>query len=388
MIKTIRKYTLTMFLVIAMVACDLSPLTKIGVFAQETQNSITDPTIDGAEVYASIKKNRILNKKADNNSIEDSTTGEGVSIESILSEPGDGENDNELIIQEINNSGEKNNDDVLSESELQKNMSAFLASVKMVSYEIQDNDIQLQKEVDDENNNNDTNEKVLVENYSEESQNVDTAESKSISSLSNDNEELSGECGDSIKWLLDVDTNVLEITGIGAIDDYSESPWSTYNNKINLIKISEGITSIGSYAFSDLSNVTEIELPNSIEKIGYKAFAYCESLSQINIPLNWVECPTASTSGTIDSDNCGHIFEGCKELTNIEVPEGIEELPAYAFNACNYIENVILPESLTNVTHHAFFNCTALTKIELPVGISFIGKSAFCYCDSLREVTM
>lgn len=62
----------------------------------------------------------------------------------------------------------------------------------------------------------------------------------------------SGTCGENIIWTFNETTGTLEITGSGAISDYSnvsELPWYTYNSKIKYVVLSEGLTRIGDAAF-------------------------------------------------------------------------------------------------------------------------------------------
>ena len=94
----------------------------------------------------------------------------------------------------------------------------------------------------------------------------------------------SGDCGDNgdnVKWTLDTETGHLEISGNGDMNDYFDNvvPW--YNYTITSCTISNGVTSIGAYAFYGRYNLTSIEIPNSVTSIGNGAFSGC-----IYSPLN------------------------------------------------------------------------------------------------------
>lgn len=161
-----------------------------------------------------------------------------------------------------------------------------------------------------------------------------------------------------------------------------------YCENLASVELPEGITELALYAFYECKSLTSVKLPDSIEKLGYQVFADCTGLTEINIPLNWKECPTSATDGTINADYCSHIFEGCKNLTTVNVPDGMTELPSYAFAGCNYLKNVNLPTTLTTISNQAFYECERLTSIEIPENVLTIEKSAFCYCDDLTEITM
>lgn len=68
-------------------------------------------------------------------------------------------------------------------------------------------------------------------------------------------EEKSGFCGaeeNTVSWSLD-ENGVLEIAGQGAMNEWQnaeEVPWNGYRDQITEVRIEEGVTSIGAYAFA------------------------------------------------------------------------------------------------------------------------------------------
>lgn len=79
------------------------------------------------------------------------------------------------------------------------------------------------------------------------------------------------------------------IFGDGDMSEYTPRAWSeqlksmSYGWKIPIRKVTveEGITSISAGIFSGCNKLDYVCLPHSIEKIGIKAFAYCDALSSI-----------------------------------------------------------------------------------------------------------
>jgi len=199
-----------------------------------------------------------------------------------------------------------------------------------------------------------------------------------------------GTCGEELVWKYVEEIGLLQIDGAGDMDDYvdpSAVPWSAFQNEIREIVIADGVTSIGMYAFSDLTALEKVSITDDITSIGFRAFYNCISLTDINIPTGWMDCPT-SKEGTIDSNCCGHIFEGCESLTQVVLPVQMELIPSYGFCYCDYLETIVLPENLTEIKNHTFYECTKLQSIELPASITYIGKSAFCYCGNLANITI
>ena len=63
----------------------------------------------------------------------------------------------------------------------------------------------------------------------------------------------------------------LTIIGTGAMQNWQDcqsTPWKDVINNINRVVINNGVTRIGTFAFSDCLNLTSITLPNSLEHIG------------------------------------------------------------------------------------------------------------------------
>lgn len=147
------------------------------------------------------------------------------------------------------------------------------------------------------------------------------------------------------------------------------------------ITIPEGVLELREYAFDNCSNLAVVRLADSIEKLGYEAFYNCTNLTEINVPANWIECPSASADGVVSASYCGSIFRNCKKLTEITVPDGMLEIPSYGFSHCDYLEEINLPASINKIKNHTFYNCTRLVNISIPSGVTgTIGKSAFYGC--------
>ena len=95
--------------------------------------------------------------------------------------------------------------------------------------------------------------------------------------------ERSGTCGDNLQWKL-TDEGVLTITGTGKMKDwkYNYSPWYAYKS-VKQVIIGDGVTTIGSSAFSGCSSLTSLTIPNSVTDIGSSAFSGCSSLTSVTI---------------------------------------------------------------------------------------------------------
>ncbi len=189
----------------------------------------------------------------------------------------------------------------------------------------------------------------------------------------------SGTCGDAITWRYEGETKyegTLYIEGTGDMYDYDayddtgegpffvetqQTPWGEYAGYIDKVVFSDGITSIGNFAFSHLASVEEIVFSDSITEIGDYAFAF------------------SSISST-------------EYLRISKFPSNLETIGEGAFLSCNFAEeNLILPEGLTTIRDVAFsdmisiedadesnwFRSQPLSAITIPNSVTSIGEHAF-----------
>jgi hypothetical protein len=94
----------------------------------------------------------------------------------------------------------------------------------------------------------------------------------------------SGDLSATLKW--EIKDGVLKITGTG--DMPNGQPWVQSIPTITAVEISEGVTSIGSQAFTNFK-VEKIVIPEGVTKIGADAFSYNDNLKEITIPSTLTE---------------------------------------------------------------------------------------------------
>ena len=118
---------------------------------------------------------------------------------------------------------------------------------------------------------------------------------------------ISGSCGNNANYSLDTKTGLLSITGTGEMTNYStgsSAPWYPQREFIKEVEISDGITSIGNYAFYGCINLPSMTIPNSVTAIGDNSFYCCSGLTSVSI---------SSSIKSIGSSALGK----CSELLNV-----------------------------------------------------------------------
>lgn len=186
---------------------------------------------------------------------------------------------------------------------------------------------------------------------------------------------IQGNCGEQITWQFQVDT--LIISGTGHMFDYTDTdpaPWYTYQKFIKHIEMSEGILSIGNYAFAGLTVLKTVHFSNDLVSIGDYAFRKCGGLNTVEIT------PSVTAIGE-------GAFHTCRRLESVSLPNGLTSLGRYAFYDCTDLCAITLPASLTELSEGTFYNCSALKAISIPANVTVIGENAFARCNTLKEIT-
>ncbi|WP_315395440.1 leucine-rich repeat domain-containing protein [Hoylesella nanceiensis] len=188
--------------------------------------------------------------------------------------------------------------------------------------------------------------------------------------------EKSGTCGDNLQWKL-TDEGVLTITGTGEMQDWNRSkpsPWHA-DKSVKQVIIGNGVTTIGSSAFSDCDSLTSVTIPNSVTTIGSGAFEFCFSLTSVTIPNS------VTTIGY-------YAFELCFSLTSVTIPNSVTTIGSGAFFSCFSLTSVTIPNSVTTIGSSAFAGCFSLTSVTIGNSVTTIGHGAFYGCSSLTSVTI
>ena len=191
--------------------------------------------------------------------------------------------------------------------------------------------------------------------------------------------EPTGQCGENVYWSFDKTTGELVISGEGEVynDDeivngsYFDSPFKNSTDILN-VTIEDNITSIGSYMFYNCTNLSEVNIEDSVEVIFDSAFANCTSLESITIPSNVTEI----------KDNA---FYRCYSLTELNLSEGLKTIGEAAFKYCGQIKELFIPNSIIQLGESIFEN-SCIESVVIGNGINNIPHLAFGYCSSLKSI--
>lgn len=164
-----------------------------------------------------------------------------------------------------------------------------------------------------------------------------------------------------------------------------------YDGGLEIVNIPEyyrgkKVTEIGKYAFREGYNgegygndknentILEINLPNSITKIEYRAFYSCEKLTKVTMSEN------------LEYAGEG-IFRSCGELEEVTTLGKLTYISDEMFLGCDQLEFVI-PESIVSIGRDAFYGCDGFVDLVIPEGVKSIGQHAFFYAENVKSVVL
>lgn len=148
--------------------------------------------------------------------------------------------------------------------------------------------------------------------------------------------------------------------------------------KLSSVKIPDSVTLIHELAFVNCWALTQITLPDSLTAIG-AAFSGCENLKSFYGKFSSNDNRCISTDGEL-------IAFAPAGLISYTIPNSITKIGKRAFIECDKLEEIIIPDGVTKIGEWAFSECHNLDNVIIPGSVAFIDSSAFYNCDQLTTV--
>lgn len=147
---------------------------------------------------------------------------------------------------------------------------------------------------------------------------------------------------------------------------YQDEDLTTY-------EFQEGITEIGDFAFAR-TKLSELIIPDGVEKIGYGAFYHCDMLKQVTIPDSVKEIEANAFTNT------PWLTEKLQDSTYVIVGDGI----LLAYHGGDSV--ISIPEGVKQIGAEVFKDHMGITAVNIPGSVTVIGEGAFCGCKNLKTV--
>ena len=187
-----------------------------------------------------------------------------------------------------------------------------------------------------------------------------------ISAMPNGNAGQNG--GSNAKWIFDLDTKVLTISGTGETASSTliggvQMPWKAYVEEIEKVVVEEGITSLHA-SFGDCPKLESVSFPKSLELITGN-FNGCGALKNIQFDE---ECKTEISEG--------NAFANCTALEEVTLPAGTKISGRAVFGGCTSLKKATIA-AVEFSKSGVFAGCAALEEVIYQEGVTSFGKSTF-----------
>ena len=150
--------------------------------------------------------------------------------------------------------------------------------------------------------------------------------------------------------------------------------------------IPDTVTSIADRAFSSCPNLTKITIGANVESVGAYAFSDCSALSDV-----------VFKDSTIEKKVIGdYAFYNCQALSNVDFGNAVTSIGNFAFMIDKSLENVEFPDSLESIGRYAFscydygttgsYFASNLKSVKFGGGLKTIADYAFYENRALNTV--
>lgn len=166
------------------------------------------------------------------------------------------------------------------------------------------------------------------------------------------------------------------------------------NETMKTVEIPDTVEVIGKNAFFRCDSLETVKMSGNITEIGENAFFMCDSLKEIVLPEGIrIIGEQAFLGSGIETlilpttlEEVGKNALGDIKIQSIVIPANIKSLVS-TFNGCKQLREATLNEGIEIIGEDCFRGCDVLEKVVIPSTVCEIDKDAFAY-DTLDNITI
>ncbi len=164
-------------------------------------------------------------------------------------------------------------------------------------------------------------------------------------------------------------------------------------------------------AFQNVSRLSTLIVPETVEEIELNAIVDCTNLESITLPFIGNKAEGELVEGRNTDFGCifggekpemlyvtitggkvvdNDAFSNLAYVYSVELGSTFEVIGLSAFENCVYLESIIFDPNakITTINERAFSKCSSLTSINIPASVTIIGDYAFQDCNQVTSVTL
>lgn len=173
----------------------------------------------------------------------------------------------------------------------------------------------------------------------------------------------------------------------------------------------ETLQVINTRCFQGITGMTHVSLPKNLTTIGFAAFGFCSNLKTVNIPSSVMFIGPGAFPGspivkfTVDANNKYFInynddlysksyktlncYAAGKSNTSISLHSNTTILAQCSFYGASNLTQLNIPSGVQEIHAEAFEKCTNAKILTIPSTVTSISEDwVFCSCDSLYKITV
>lgn len=173
----------------------------------------------------------------------------------------------------------------------------------------------------------------------------------------------------------------LEDVDFGDALEYIGNEAFLWCHRLKNVTFGTNLRTIGDSAFQGCHDLVTLDIPNSVTTLGKGSFQSCEKLTSITIGAQNIN----QRQNVLEIR--GYAFYNCKNLKTASI-YGARRISMGVFEGCVNLEEVVIGEGLKLIGYRAFYGCKELKKVTLPSSIEEIRVNDFGDTHEDLEIVM